>query len=205
MALIEFFDTADADSAVSPPRGRLAIVGESIVAVDLINTVAAPGSAAAGDLLAADRGAQAWWRAEAGFVPDTELPDRLALRRLRSVLRKLIEALVDHQPVSPAAVADLNFFMQSAPASRQLQLTGAGLGVQTQWHGEYGGNARLAFIATQAAEFLSEPRAGQLRRCANPACSMIFVAVNPRRSWCAPAVCGNRVRVARHHRRTSGI
>lgn len=52
------------------------------MAVDLINTVAAPGTRAAG-----------------------------------AALRAVIEALVDGAPVPAAAVADLNFFMQSAPAS----------------------------------------------------------------------------------------
>jgi predicted RNA-binding Zn ribbon-like protein len=124
------------------------------------------------------------------------------LRRLRSALREAIEALVDGRPVPQAAVSDLNFFMQSAPASTRLLLTGTELRTQTQWHPEYGGNPRLAYIATQAAEFLSDPvKVSRLRRCANPACSIIFVAINPRRSWCAPGVCGNRARVARHYRR----
>ena len=67
-------------------------------------------------------------------------------------------------------------------------------------------NARSADDGTtQAAEFLSDPsQVRRLRRCANPACSVIFIAVNPRRSWCAPGICGNRVRVARHHRRAGG-
>ncbi|WP_139810547.1 CGNR zinc finger domain-containing protein, partial [Mycobacterium avium] len=40
-------------------------------------------------------------------------------------------------------------------------------------------------------------------RCANPDCSMLFLATNPRRSWCTANICGNRARVARHyHRRT---
>jgi len=99
-------------------------------------------------------------------------------------------------------VADLNFFMQSAPASTQLELTGTGLRAETHWHRELGGNPQLAFIATQAAGFLSDPsKVRRLRRCANPACSMIFVAVNSQRSWCAPGICGNRARVARHYRR----
>ena len=118
-------------------------------------------------------------------------------------MRETIEALVDGRPVPPEAVSDLNSFMRSAPASTRLLLTGAGLGTQTHWHEEYGGNPRLAFIATQAAQFLSDPsNVSRLRRGANPACSMIFIAVNPRRSWCAPGVCGNRARVARHYRRT---
>jgi predicted RNA-binding Zn ribbon-like protein len=138
-------------------------------------------------------------------VPAGDVPDIQALRQLRSALRDIIEALVDDLPVPQAAVSDLNFFMQSAPASKRLRLTGTGLRVQTQWHGEYGGNPRLAFIAAQAAEFLSDPsKVSRLRRCANPACSMIFIAANPRRSWCAPGICGNRVRVARYYRRAGG-
>lgn len=186
-------------------RGRFAVIGEPIVAVDLINTVAPPGSPTADDLLPADRDAEAWWRIQRTRVPDGDLPDIRALRRLRSALREAIEALIDGRPVPQAAIEDLNFFMQSAPTSPRLVLTGTGLRTQTLWHPEYGGNPRLAFIAVQAAGFLSDPaQVRRLRRCANPACSMIFIAVNPRRSWCAPGVCGNRARVARHYRRVGG-
>jgi predicted RNA-binding Zn ribbon-like protein len=204
MALIEIPNVYDSRAAGTAGRGRFALVGEPIVAVDLINTVAAPGSAD-DDLLSADRGAEAWWRLQRARVPGGDEPTVRALRRLRSALRETIEALVDDRPVPKAAVSELNFFTQSAPASRRLLPAGSGLRVETHWHWQFGGNARLAFIATQAAEFLSDPsQAGRLRRCANPACSMIFIATNPRRSWCAPGVCGNRVRVARHHRRAGG-
>ena len=185
---------------------RFAVIGEPVVAVDLINTVAAPGSpTTTDDLLTAVRDAQAWWRIEETRVPDGDLPDIRALRRLRTALRAMIEALIDGRQVPQGAVADLNFFMQSAPASTRVLLTETGLRTEIQWHLEYGGNPRLAFIATQAAEFLSNPsKVSRLRRCANPSCSMIFIAVNPRRSWCAPGVCGNRVRVARHYSRAGG-
>jgi predicted RNA-binding Zn ribbon-like protein len=206
MALIEISNVNNSGTAVSATgRGRFAVIGEPLVAVDLINTVAAPGSSTGDDLLSADRGAEAWWRFERARVPRGDLPDTRALRRLPSALRDVIEALVDDRPVPEAAASDLNFFMQSAPAGTRLLLTGAGLRAETYWHWEYGGNPRLAFIATQAAEFVSDPsQVRRLRRCANHACSMIFIAVNPRRSWCAPGVCGNRVRVARHHRRAGG-
>jgi predicted RNA-binding Zn ribbon-like protein len=206
MALIEIPNVYDCDMAVSTGRrGRFAVIGEPVVAVDLINTVAAPGSPVADDLLSADRGAQAWWRFEAARVPDGDLPDIHDLRRLRSALRDIIEALVEDRPVPQAAVSELNFFLQLAATSTRLRLTGTGLRAETHWHCEYGGNPKLAFIATQAAEFLSDPaQVRRLRRCANPACSMIFMAVNPRRSWCAAGVCGNRVRVARYHRRAGG-
>jgi predicted RNA-binding Zn ribbon-like protein len=209
MALIEIPNSYNSAGPVGPAgpagRGRFALIGEPVVAVDLINTVAVPGSPAADDLLSADHGAETWWRLQRARLPRGDMPDIRALRRLRSALREMIEALVDDRPVPKAAVSEVNFFAQSAPASRRLLLTGAGLGVETHWHSEFGGNLRLAFIATQAAEYLSDPaQVARLRRCANPACSMIFIAVNPRRSWCAPGVCGNRVRVARHHRRAAG-
>jgi CGNR zinc finger len=97
------------------------VVGEPIVALDLIDT-AAPGSPVAEDLLSAER-------------------DALGANRDR-------------------------------------------LRTEIQWHRDYGGNPRLAFIAARAAQLLPDPS-----------------NVNPRRSWCAPAVCGNRTRVARHYRR----
>ena len=205
MTPIEIPNAYNSNMVVNTGRGRFTVVGEPIVAVDLINTVAAPGSSTGEDLLLAEPDAEAWWRIERGRVPGEDLPDIRTLRRLRSALRMTIEALVDGRPVPQAAVSDLNFFMQSAPASARLQLTGTGLRTQTQWHREYGGNPRLAFIATQAAEFLSDPsKVRRLRRCANPACLMIFIAANPRRSWCAPGVCGNRARVARYYRRVGG-
>jgi predicted RNA-binding Zn ribbon-like protein len=159
----------------------------------------------ADDLLPDDDSAEAWWRLELGRVPAGDLPDIHALHRLRTALRQAFEAVLDGVPVPDWTVADLNFFMRSAPVSPLLVRTGVELRTDTRWHLEYGGNARLAFIAAQAAAFMTEPvRASRLRRCANPACQMIFVAVNSRRSWCVPEICGNRVRVARHYRRSSG-
>ncbi len=206
MTLIEIANSCNSGMpAGAGGRARFALIGEQIVAVDLINTVAAPGSPTGDDLLSAEHGAETWWRFEGARVPRGDLPDVRALRRLRSALRDMIEALVDDRPVPKASVSDLNFFMRSAPTSTPLRLTEAGLEVQTHWHREFGGSPQLAFIAAQAAAFLSDPpQVRRLRRCANPACSMIFIAVNPRRSWCAPGVCGNRVRVARHHRRAGG-
>src|SRR5271170_7011912 len=113
MALIEIPNIGNPDMTVSAAgRGRLAVIGEPVVAVDLIN-VAAPGSAVADDLLSTDRGAEAWWRIEKARVLTGAVPDIRALRQLRSALRDTIEAMVDDRPVPGAALSDLNFFMQS--------------------------------------------------------------------------------------------
>jgi predicted RNA-binding Zn ribbon-like protein len=184
---------------------RFAVLGEPIVAVDLVDTVAPPGSPVMDDLLGDDDAVAAWWRHEESRVPGGALPDTRALLRLRAALRELLEALLDGLPVPETVLADLNFYAESVPVSIILLRTDTGLTTQKRWHQEYGGNPRLAFIATQAAEFVSDPaKVGRLRRCANPLCQMIFVAVNPRRSWCAADICGNRTRVARHYRRAAG-
>ena len=51
MTLIEIPNVYISGTAVGAGRGRFAVIGEPIVAVDLINTVAAPGSSAGNDLL----------------------------------------------------------------------------------------------------------------------------------------------------------
>ncbi|HEY9111702.1 MAG TPA: CGNR zinc finger domain-containing protein, partial [Rhodanobacteraceae bacterium] len=53
-------------------------------------------------------------------------------------------------------------------------------------------------LALDALEILTGPQAGLLRKCAHPACRLLFVARNRRRRWCSGAICGNRARVARH-------
>jgi hypothetical protein len=91
MALIEIPNIYYSDTVISPAgRRRFAVIGEPIVAVDLINTVTAPGSSAGDDLFTVDRGVEAWWRSQRARVPPADQPDTWALRRLRSALRDLI-------------------------------------------------------------------------------------------------------------------
>jgi hypothetical protein len=61
MALIEIPNIYSSDMAVSTSgRNRYAVIGGPVVAADLLNTAAAPGSPVTDDLLSADRGAKAW-------------------------------------------------------------------------------------------------------------------------------------------------
>lgn len=65
MAVIEIPNAYTSDMTISIPGSeRFVMVGTPIIAVDLIDTVGAPGSPAAEDLLSADRDAEAWWRIE---------------------------------------------------------------------------------------------------------------------------------------------
>ena len=106
---------------------RFAVLGEPIVAVDLINTIAPPRSPVADDLLRADGNAAVWWQHREDRVPPGDIPDIQAVRRLRAVLREIIEAVVDGLPAPAAAVSELNFFTQSLPVSTWLICTDKGL------------------------------------------------------------------------------
>jgi predicted RNA-binding Zn ribbon-like protein len=64
--------------------------------------------------------------------------------------------------------------------------------------------ALLAEIARSGIELLGGPDRDKLRRCEGAGCTLLLVASHPRRRWCAPHLCGNRVRVARHYRRRRG-
>lgn len=59
----------------------------------------------------------------------------------------------------------------------------------------------LAALASAAAELLASPAVRKVKTCEAPGCRLLFVPAHPRRRWCDPATCGNRVRVARYYQR----
>ncbi len=173
--------------------------GETSVAVDLIDTLMKAVDPEV-DLLEVH--AESWWRLESVRLPDAPVPEAFAVRRLRAALREAFEARIDNRVADDQAIEDLNYFADSVPSSPRLVNTDDGLQLVTRWHPEHGGNANLAAIARDGIALLADPdRSNRLKRCANPECSMIFVAENTRRLWCTPNICGNRTRVARHYQR----
>ncbi|NEE39667.1 CGNR zinc finger domain-containing protein, partial [Streptomyces sp. SID7982] len=65
----------------------------------------------------------------------------------------------------------------------------------------------LAVVARDAVDLLTDPVArAALRRCQGEDCHRLYLDTSRggRRRWCSGEVCGNRERVARHRRRTSG-
>ena len=179
--------------------------GEPLVALDLVDTLMTAVEPAR-DLLATADQRKAWWEVQAARLPASPAPDAVGVRRLRGAIRELLDARVEGRAPDPTSVEDVNAVAASVPVSPRLSYgssAGAGGGVRMRtdlrWHTEHGGNVALAFIAREVIGLLGTPEeAERLRRCANPACSMLFLAETKRRVWCASNVCGNRVRVARH-------
>lgn len=173
--------------------------GEPLVALDLADTLMLAAETPV-DLLDSTDQAAAWWRLQARRLPDGPVPDPVAARRLRAAIRDLLDAHLDAREPLPTSLEDVNAAAAAVPTSTRLVGDGDGVHSETRWHTEHGGNARLAAIAREAIALMSAPeRLERLRRCANPGCSMLFLAENKRRQWCSANVCGNRARVARHY------
>ncbi|MDI3389386.1 ABATE domain-containing protein [Streptomyces sp. B-S-A8] len=67
------------------------------------------------------------------------------------------------------------------------------------------GEALLAAVARDAVDLLTDPAArSRVRQCEGEDCPLLYLDTSRgrRRRWCSSEVCGNRVRVARHRRRT---
>ncbi|MFD3457531.1 CGNR zinc finger domain-containing protein [Streptomyces sp. NPDC058691] len=176
--------------------------GEPLVALDLADTLMTVAEPAV-DLLGPPAAATAWWDIQSRRLPAGPAPDPVATRRLRAAIREVLDAHLEDRPADAAAVEDINAAASSAPTSPRLVLDGDGPRVATRWHTEHGGNAALAAIAGEVIGLMGSPdRLRLLRRCANPECSMLFLAENQRRKWCTANICGNRARVARHYART---
>lgn len=178
--------------------------GEPLVALDLADTLMTVTDPPT-DLIGSPADGVRWWRLEADRLPPGPVPGAAATRRLRAAIRDVLDAHLEGRDASPTSVDDINAAAASVPTSVRMVPTGEGLRPETRWHTEHGGNAALAAIAREVIELLSAPdRLPRLRRCANPACSMVFLAENKRRTWCTANICGNRARVARHYERTHG-
>lgn len=176
--------------------------GEPLVALDLVDTLMTAADPPV-DLLDSDERAAAWWSLEGGRLPEGPFPPLAATRRLRTALRDLFDSELEGRQARAESLDDVNAAAAAVPTSPRVVATEDGLRVRTRWHTEHGGNAAFAAIAREAIELLADPgRLRRLRRCANPECSMLFLAETTRRQWCASNICGNRARVARHYERT---
>jgi predicted RNA-binding Zn ribbon-like protein len=193
------------------PASPFPLLGEPL-AIDLVNTVAAvgPGGAVV-DLISTPDGLRSWLGAQVERLDAdrdatddllAELPSVLALRE---ALRALIRAAMRGEEPEGAALALVNATSASAPLYSVLEWPAGGPPLALTRHRSDGPAAPvLATIARSGIDLLAGDQRHLLRACEGPGCVLLFLATNPRRHWCSPAVCGNRVRVARHYRRRHG-
>lgn len=178
---------------------REPLTGEPL-ALDLINTVASTPDGEI-DLLETPGGLRAWLAAERDRLdlPSGEI-DPAAVRALRAHVADAVETIRAGLPPPAPALRAITKALRSAHAYQELGWNGETVTITARWAGD-ATTSLLAQLAAAAAELLTSPEIRRIRRCEGPGCRMLFLAANPRRRWCSPALCGNRVRVARYYQR----
>jgi predicted RNA-binding Zn ribbon-like protein len=169
------------------------LLGEPL-AIELANTLIAGDV----DLLVSPA---EWIEAHRDELPEGAIAALEPLRRLRAAVRELLYAAMADRTPDRAALAHVNAVSGAAAARRVLEWDERGPRAVEATAGADVAEATLAAIARSAIDVLAGPDRGRLRRCEGPDCVLLFVATHPRRRWCSPEACGNRVRVARHYAR----
>jgi predicted RNA-binding Zn ribbon-like protein len=127
---------------------------------------------------------------------------------LRDASRMVFEARIAGQEILPDDVVPINQILAYAEGFDQLELIERLEEGQQEWRLALHSRSQelewlLTAIARSAAELIAEGPAAPIRKCANPACGLLFYdnSRTGKRRWCSMAVCGNRAKVAAHYRR----
>jgi predicted RNA-binding Zn ribbon-like protein len=195
-------------ASAAVPAERAWVLPDEPLPVRLMSTIWADSDGLHDDLAAAvdvDRWLDAVGADRAGtHASKSDLATARALRDAVRVLAAHVTA--DGRPGAAAAMADvaravdqLNATAAKLPAPR-LALHDGRLELPAP-NGPSPVTTALAQVAEQAVALLGGADAARLRACHAPGCVLYFIKTHPRREWCSVA-CGNRVRAARHYRRT---
>ncbi len=143
-------------------------------------------------------GAQVQTGVEPATVSSAEATTTLEfVRRLRTVTRAALESpITDRRPLdalNELLGAEWGALHVRPGAEDPISLTAADAGTQIRLD-----------IAAAVLDIFRHERA-RVRRCANPACVLLFLDVSKsgRRRWCDMSTCGNRAKAAAHHARAS--
>jgi predicted RNA-binding Zn ribbon-like protein len=180
------------------------LTGEPL-ALDLVNTRPA-GDHGRTDLLDTPQRLAAWLalegdrlHEEAGDGEPAE-SDLAPVHAVRAHTDAVLQALLHGAEPPEADLRALTNIQRAAPAVRELAWDGAAVTATARRSGPLG--VRLAArLAEAAADLLTDPAIGRLKRCEADDCVMLFLPAHPRRRWCSAGRCGNRMRVARYYQR----
>ena len=204
------------ETIAPPPDFEPLRIGEH-AALDFLNSVLAP----SGEVLdfLHDGEALVRWLSSSGVVPDAVASaaqdftprqlDRLAAeaRELREWFRALVLrwSVGGDRTVRTADLDRLNVLMARSPVTRVLVRRPTGIELHA-YQSLTEPHALMAELAAACADLLTHQRHDHVRKCENPACSILFAdnKRGPKRRWCSMAVCGNRMKVAAHRARQRG-
>jgi predicted RNA-binding Zn ribbon-like protein len=122
---------------------------------------------------------------------------------LREAIHLLFVAAILGRAPRPEDLAVLNAELAEAMARAAIQPNGAGFAWDWPPRAADAGRADASLtrplwpVARSAAELLTSPELGRVKRCPGTNCGWLFLdtSKNASRRWCDMAVCGNRARV----------
>ena len=157
--------------------------------------------------LLADLDAVAAWARLAGIattVDPDEIRGRERVTTLDFVLRlrASLRSVLDPAPAGGSSVRALNEILDDQPGALRVDLSAPEPVSLTA--PRPGAQVRLD-IANAVLDIFHYDRS-LVRRCANPACILLFLDISKsgRRRWCDMATCGNRAKAAGHYARAHG-
>jgi predicted RNA-binding Zn ribbon-like protein len=141
----------------------------------------------------------------AAATPSAATPtdaDLSAAHTLRTAVRELLMAAIEGRAPAASAVLAVNDASALAPAADQLRWDSARGPVRMRSAAGAGEVERaLAALAEDAIGLVCGESRGDLIACEAPGCVRLLLKDHPRRHWCSTR-CGDRVRAARHYRRS---
>jgi len=126
-------------------------------------------------------------------------------KTLRATFRIVAERVVAGKAVPDSAIDATNQLLAQRPGYTRLVRTKEG--VKRQFHSLATHQVEfLASLLESASDLLCSGRLCLIKKCANAACILYFLDTtkNHTRNWCSMQMCGNRMKVAGHYRRSRG-
>ena len=126
-------------------------------------------------------------------------------RELREAIHDVFWAIMNQQPVPPAALARLNADVQNAASHMRLVPTRGAVKAGFEWGfsdlNEF--ESVLWPIARAAGDLLVSDQLPNVRACFSKTCEWFFLdtSKNHHRRWCDMTSCGNRAKVQRFYDR----
>jgi predicted RNA-binding Zn ribbon-like protein len=118
-----------------------------------------------------------------------------AARELREALYRAATALRTRRPADAADLDCINRWARKPTAGPELRPSGTGFDVEV---GSLDVENCLTRLAREGVELFGGPRAGRVRECARPDCSLLFLDESRAgvRRWCSMDECGSRAKMA---------
>ncbi|MBS0181793.1 MAG: ABATE domain-containing protein [Nitrospira sp.] len=126
-------------------------------------------------------------------------------KTLRATFRVAAERVSAGRSIPDSAIDTINQFLAQRPGYQELVRTKGGF--KRRFHSlATPPTGLLTPLAEAASDLLTSGHLSLIKKCANASCILFFydTTKNHTRSWCSMQMCGNRMKVAAHYRRSRG-